>query len=224
MWIKNIKELLQVNPEKRKPLLGAFSEAITKLELTSYDQRLEGLASAKRKDEIIENNEIACRAMIDFVAQNDGRPSYYLGPSVEGNAVDVAKNIGELLKEISRGKGEIKPPCYVVFGQKDLSVTMEGARGYGGKTLLQGLLLGLELKGDYKISILCGKTNGIDGTSKAAAVLFDDEVYTRTTRGINFESYIKSNDSAILLNQGRGLVVTGRMKAPKARVGIAMVN
>ncbi|HVA82982.1 MAG TPA: MOFRL family protein [Candidatus Aquilonibacter sp.] len=220
MRIKNAAELLKNNADHRKPILAAWSHAINELELKAYRRDLIGEA---KKYNMVESNEAACRAVIEYLEVDKRNTVHYLGPAVEGDVETVAREITQLVLEICRGKGEIKPPCYIVFGQKDMSVNLAKQPGFGGKTLEQALRLMLELKGNPKVTAMFGKTNGKDGNTKFAGAIVDDLSFLKATIGINVDYYLENNEAYGMLNQGNSLIITGETHAEKARIGIIYI-
>jgi len=221
MRIKNARELLEDNGDERKPLLEAYNYAINVLELNACKREVIG---ESKKYSMVDSNETACKAVIEYLTGADKKSSiYYLGPSVEGSVEAVAEDMAQFLVDVSKGKGEIKPPCYVVFGQKDMKVTLGEQVGYGGKTLEQALRVMLELKGNTRITAMFAKTNGTDGTTKAAGAIIDYTTFINSTRGINVDAYLKGSESRGILNQGKALILTGKLNVEKARICIAKI-
>ncbi|MDE1828054.1 MAG: hypothetical protein KGH65_02770 [Candidatus Micrarchaeota archaeon] len=220
MRIKNTAELLKNNADQRKPILAAWSHAINELELKAYRRDLVG---ETRKYNMVESNDTACKAVIEYLEASKKNTVHYLGPAIEGDVETVAKEICELILNISSGKGEIRPPCYIVFGQKDMRVNLGKQPGFGGKTLEQALRLMLELRGNPRVTAMFGKTNGKDGNTKAAGAIIDDLTFLKATVGINVDYYLENNEAYTILHQAKSLVMTGETHAEKARICIVSI-
>lgn len=221
MRIKNAAELLKNNADQRKPILAAWSHAINELELKAYKRDLVG---ESKKYNMVESNETACRAVIEYLEADKRNAVHYLGPAVEGDVETVAKEMSDLALSILRGKGEIKPPCYIVFGQKDMRVKLGKEPGFGGKTLEQALRLMLELNGNPMVTAMLGKTNGRDGNTRAAGAIIDDLIFLKATVGINVEYYLENSEAYAILNQAKSIILTGDTHAEKARIGIIRIS
>jgi glycerate 2-kinase len=90
-----------------------------------------------------------------------------LTPCLKGEAREAGHVLASLLlPKVGRGKG---PKCYLASGETTVSLGKE--RGKGGRTFELGLSLGASL-GDVPAVVGCLATDGIDGNSGLAGVLF----------------------------------------------------
>lgn len=223
MWIKNAKEIAVTN--ERKLLMSAFSHSINELAYNSYKKDLICETRDKAKNKMMANNDIACKAMESYFKGRDPKCEVnYLGPSKEGYVVDVATDITEYILQLKDRKQD-KTPWHVTFGQKDIHVKLAAIPAYGGKTLELGLLIGLMLKGDPDVTIICGKTNGKDGTAgRSAAGMIFDHISYEALRGINVKYYVENSESYAILKLINSLIVTGETKVEKSRIFDAIIT
>lgn len=138
------------------------------------------------------------------LVKKHGYAVHSLGPDLEGESRDVARDHADLVRAIRAGKGPVKPPCVVLSGG-ETTVTVRG-RGRGGRDAEFALALAVELDGMKDVWAIAGDTDGIDGTEdNAGAVVTPDTL----VRGADANSFLAKNDAYSYFSKLGDLVVTG---------------
>jgi hydroxypyruvate reductase len=138
------------------------------------------------------------------LARKHGYAVHSLGPDLEGESRDVARDHAALVRAIRAGRGPVKPPCVILSGG-ETTVTVRGL-GRGGRDAEFALALAVELDGMPDVWGIAGDTDGIDGTEdNAGAVLTPDTL----ARGPDAAAFLANNDAYTYFQALGDLVVTG---------------
>ena len=161
----------------------------------------------KVRNFILARNRSALTAAADR-ARAFGFPPLVLTSQVQGEARELAKFYGALVKEIHLSGHPVKPPVCLIAGGEP-TVTVRG-KGLGGRNMELALAVALEIKGLPKTVFLSAGTDGTDGPTEAAGAIVDGRTIARAVRkGINPEKYLTKNDSFHFFKEAGGLVITG---------------
>lgn len=138
------------------------------------------------------------------LAKTYGYAVHSLGPDLEGESRDVARDQAELVRAIRAGKGPAQAPCVILSGG-ETTVTVRG-KGRGGRDAEFALGLAVALDGMKGVWAIAGDTDGIDGTEdNAGAVVTPDTL----ARGPDAAAYLANNDAYTYFGKLGDLVVTG---------------
>lgn len=138
------------------------------------------------------------------VAKQNGYAVHSLGPDVEGESRDVARDQADLVRGIREGRGPVRAPCVVLSGG-ETTVTVRG-KGRGGRDAEFALALAVELGGMKGVWAIAGDTDGIDGTEDNAGALVTPDTLARGPRAAE---YLATNDAYTYFQTLGDLVVTG---------------
>ncbi|MBI2959669.1 MAG: glycerate kinase [Betaproteobacteria bacterium] len=160
----------------------------------------------------VENRVIAAahgslQAACEFLQRHEV-PAVNLGGSVTGEAREVAKVYGALVRQIVRYREPFTPPVALVSGG-ECTVTVRG-RGRGGRASEFLLSLGIDLGGVPAVHALACDTDGVDGDGdNAGAILSPDSLARAAALGLNAPKMLANNDSYAFFAALSDLVVTG---------------
>jgi glycerate 2-kinase len=138
------------------------------------------------------------------LAAKHGYAVHSLGPDLEGESRDVARDHAALVRAIRAGKGPVKAPCVVLSGG-ETTVTVRG-RGRGGRDSEFALALAVELDGMKGVWAVAGDTDGIDGTEDNAGALVTPDTLAR---GPKAKMFLANNDAYTYFKALGDLIVTG---------------
>jgi len=131
-----------------------------------------------------------------------------LTSQVQGEARELAKFYGALVKEIHFSGHPVKPPACLIAGGEP-TVTVRG-KGLGGRNMELALAVALEIKGLPKTVFLSAGTDGTDGPTEAAGAIVDGRTWDQAReKGIPLEKKLENNDSYHFFQEAGGLVITG---------------
>src|SRR5262245_16559054 len=137
-----------------------------------------------------------------------GITAVVLGDSVTGEASEVAKVYGALVRQIKQHGEPFKPPVALVSGG-ECTVTVRG-NGRGGRCCEFLLGLAIDLAGLDGVHALAADTDGIDGSEdNAGAYLAPDSLARAASAGLNAKRLAANNDSYSFFSALGDLVVTG---------------
>ncbi len=112
-----------------------------------------------------------------------------LTPCLKGEAREAGRVLASLLlPKVGTGKGQ----CYLASGET--TVTLGKGRGKGGRTFELGLALGMSL-GDVPAVVGCLATDGNDGNSGLAGVLFRTTDLTKGMRSSGLRAAFSTHDT-----------------------------
>lgn len=162
---------------------------------------------SRTENRIIATAQQALRAAAEFFRQR-GFSSLILGDSVTGEASEVAKVYGALVRQIARHGDPAKPPVALISGG-ECTVTVRG-NGRGGRCTEFLLALAVDLAGASNVYAIAGDTDGIDGTEdNAGAVLFPESLERARNAGLEAKILLRTNDAYGFFSRLGDLVVTG---------------
>ncbi len=131
-----------------------------------------------------------------------------LGDSVTGEASQVAKVYGALVRQVRRHGGPFAAPVALVSGG-ECTVTVRGA-GKGGRCAEFLLALGIDLDGEPDVHALAADTDGIDGSEDNAGAWLAPETLRRgAERGLQARRLAANNDAYTFFAELGQLVTTG---------------
>lgn len=117
-----------------------------------------------------------------------------LGDSVTGEASEVAKVYGALVRQIRRHGQPFRPPVALISGG-ECTVTVRG-RGRGGRCSEFLLALAIDLAGEPDVHALAADTDGIDGSEDNAGAWLDPATLARAAaKGLRAVVHAAANDA-----------------------------
>lgn len=130
-----------------------------------------------------------------------------LGDSVTGEAREVAKVYGALVREIKTYGQPWKPPVALISGG-EATVTVKG-QGRGGRCSEFLLSLAIDLNGLDNVYALACDTDGIDGSEdNAGAWLAPDSIARAEKHGVRADKQLAINDAYGFFHALDSLIVT----------------
>lgn len=201
-------EIAEMNRARRKlsrikagGLLGAFSGAqITTLALSDVrgdDLAVigSGIGSAPMDArfsfdwQCVGTNDIA-RAHAETYARDLGLPVHINAETLYGDVHDVARALGETLRDGA-------PGCYIFGGEP--TVVLPPDPGEGGRNQALALLLAREIRDTAGVFILAAGTDGTDGPTTAAGGIVDAHTWTHDAdlalRDADSGRFLRHNDA-----------------------------
>ena len=164
-------------------------------------------ALSRVKNIIIAKSQTSLLAAQQFFTTNK-IPSVILGDTITGEAREVAKAQGALVRQIRQYAHPWAPPIALLSGG-ECTVTVTGT-GQGGRCSDFLLSLGLDLKGCKNTFALACDTDGIDGSESNAGALLTPDALTRARGlGLNPLALLHQNDSYAFFHALGDLVLTG---------------
>jgi hydroxypyruvate reductase len=131
-----------------------------------------------------------------------------LGDSVTGEASEVAKVYGALVRQVRRHGQPFRPPVALVSGG-ECTVTVRG-QGRGGRCSEFLLALAMDLAGEPGVYALAADTDGIDGSEDNAGAWLDPGTLERAAAaGVHALRHAAGNDAYGFFAPLNQLVVTG---------------
>jgi hydroxypyruvate reductase len=142
------------------------------------------------------------------VFRERGIAAAILGDSVTGEASEVAKVYGALVRQIADQGEPFRRPVALLSGG-ECTVTVRG-KGRGGRCTEFLLSLALDLEGALDVYALAADTDGIDGSEEnAGALLTPDALERATGLGLNARALAATNDAYGFFSPLGLLVETG---------------
>lgn len=136
-------------------------------------------------------------------ARSEGFHPHLLGNDWQGEARDVSRTIGRVLKTTDTER----PFCLVAGGET--TVTLRG-RGHGGRNQELALAAVNELKGMDNVLLVTLATDGEDGSTDAAGAVVSGETFQRGIElGIHPDPFLQNNDSYSYFNTLGDLLKVG---------------
>ena len=139
-----------------------------------------------------------------------------LGDCIEGEAKEVAKVHGGIVRHILARQQPVATPCVIISGG-ETTVTVKG-QGRGGRnaefllSLFQYLTPNTEQQQQEvkRIFALAADTDGIDGSEDNAGCWFDGETYVRANElGLDANAMLANNDGYGFFQATQNLIITG---------------
>jgi glycerate 2-kinase len=151
------------------------------------------------------------RQALDAARQKAAQLGYrtlVLAATMEGEARDLGRMHGAMLREIAETGNPIKPPACLLSGGEP-TVTVRG-KGKGGRAQELALGAALALEGVPNTLLLSVGTDGTDGPTDAAGAWIDGHsVAIARKRGLQLAEHLARNDAYPFLEAIGGLVKTG---------------
>jgi glycerate-2-kinase len=170
---------------------------------------------------IVGNNSLAIQAAKEK-AEDLGFNTLLLSSSIQGEAREVGKVWGAIIKEIRRRGEPISPPACLLAGG-EMTVTVKG-KGVGGRNQEFVLSCAIEIVGLPGVVVLSGNTDGTDGPTPAAGALANGDTIKRAKGlGIDPIQYLENNDSYHFFKRLDSLLITGPTKTNVMDVMMAFV-
>ena len=162
----------------------------------------------------VENHLIATAhqslSMAAAFFQQHGITPMILGDSVTGEAREVAKVYGALVRQIRRHHHPLKPPVALISGGECTVTLAAGNQGRGGRCSEFLLSLAIDLDGLPGVHAIACDTDGIDGSEhNAGAILLDDSPIRAAAAGLNAMRQLEANDAFGYFAPMDDLIVTG---------------
>ena len=137
------------------------------------------------------------RVSLDAAALQARRLGYHpviLSSSLTGEAREVAKVFGAMIREIVAADRPVKRPAALLAGG-ETTVTVRGM-GAGGRCQEFTLALALEIAGLKKVTVFACGTDGVDGSTDAAGAVADGATVERAqAMGMQPQRFLDQNDS-----------------------------
>ena len=131
-----------------------------------------------------------------------------LGDSVTGEAREVAKVYGALVREVRTHGKPWKPPLALISGG-ECTVTVRG-EGRGGRCAEFLLSLAIDLDGAPDVHALACDTDGIDGSEDNAGAMIGPDALTRAkTKKLRADRLLDNNDAYSFFSALDALITTG---------------
>jgi glycerate 2-kinase len=170
---------------------------------------------------LIASNRDACLAAKSFF-NSHGYNAVYIGSSIQGEAREIAKVLGGMYTDAYRRKSDFTPPVVFVSGGES-TVTVKG-NGMGGRNQEMALAM-VPIIAGKKITFLSFGTDGIDGYSPAAGAIVDGDTFKRAKElNLDYEDFLKRNDSYTFFKNLSDLIVTGPTGTNVTDVQVAIVG
>jgi glycerate 2-kinase len=162
---------------------------------------------ARVENRVIATAQASLQAASSYFALH-GIPAIVLGDSVSGEARDVARVYGALVRQVVR-HGEPRPSPLALISGGECTVTVRGS-GRGGRCTEFLLSLAVDLASEPGVWALAADTDGIDGTEENAGAVLSPDTLSRATRiGLDPRSLAADNDAWRFFSALEDLVVTG---------------
>lgn len=140
--------------------------------------------------------------------ESHGVATAVLGDSVTGEASEVAKVYGALVRQIRHQSQPFRPPIALISGG-ECTVTVRG-KGRGGRCAEFLLALAIDLDGEAGVHAIAADTDGIDGSEdNAGAWLAPDSVSRAAAMNVSARRLAADNDAYGFFAAVDQLVVTG---------------
>jgi glycerate-2-kinase len=154
------------------------------------------------KNFIIANNTLSCSALFKH-AKTIGYQPFIYSNSLNGEAKKTGLNLIDILLEEKRSN---KKNMLIAGGET--RVTVQG-NGLGGRNQEMVLATIGKLHDHSMLFVSCG-TDGIDGMSPSAGAIADEYSLLRSKEdGLDFENYLRNNDSFTFFSQLKDTLITG---------------
>lgn len=142
--------------------------------------------------------------------QQRGITPMVLGDSVTGEAREVAKVYGALVRQIRTHSHPFRPPVALISGGECTVTLAPGNNGRGGRCSEFLLSLAIDLAGAPHVDAIACDTDGIDGSEQnAGAILTADTLARAQKLGISAKQCLHANDAYGFFSALGDLVVTG---------------
>lgn len=162
---------------------------------------------ARTHTALVGSSLVACEAA-RAEAERLGLPAMLLTTFVEGEALEVAKPLAGLLREVHASGHPLPRPCCLVAGG-ETTVTVRGP-GRGGRNQELALAAAFALQGVPDVLLASIGTDGNDGPTDAAGALADGTTLQRAqAAGLDAARHLAENDAYPFFERLGDLVKTG---------------
>jgi len=160
---------------------------------------------------------------IDLILSRKGFNTLLLTSMLEGEAREVGKVLGSIIKNIAQYSKPVGRPAALLAGGETV-VTVRG-NGVGGRNQELCLSLAISIKGLHDVVAACVGTDGIDGMSPAAGAVVDGGLYDEAiSRGLDPSEYLMNNDSYTFFQKMRRAIVTGYTSTNVNDIFVALIR
>jgi len=134
-------------------------------------------------------------------AEEMGINSMILSSTIEGEAAEIGVLLAGIAKEIVKNGRPLNPPCAII-SSGEMTVTIIGEHGEGGRNQECALSAALHINGCKDIVIASIGTDGTDGPTPIAGGIVDGHTVERASRkGMDIFENLKTHDSSYVLTQ-----------------------
>lgn len=171
---------------------------------------------------IIASNQLVLEH-VSHVLSGKGFNTILLTSMLEGEAREVGRVLGSIIKNIIRYSKPVSRPAALIAGGETV-VTVRGS-GVGGRNQELCLSLTISIKGLRDVVATCVGTDGIDGVSPAAGAIIDGELFEEAVRrDLNPEKYLLNNDSYTFFREMKRALYTGYTGTNVNDVFVALIK
>lgn len=162
----------------------------------------------------VENHVVATAhkslSMAAAYFQQHGVTPVILGDSVTGEAREVAKVYGALVRQIRQHHHPIAPPLALISGGECTVTMAKDNKGRGGRCSEFLLSLAIDLDGLQNVHALACDTDGIDGSeNNAGAIMLDNTIARAETIGLDAKAILSANSAYDFFAALDDVIVTG---------------
>jgi len=156
-------------------------------------------------------------------AKRLGYQPLILSSSLMGEAREVAKVFGAMVREIASDDRPVKRPAAILAGG-ETTVTVRGT-GTGGRCQEFALAMALEIAGLKKVTAFAFGTDGTDGPTDAAGAVADATTVERGhALGLNAQRFLGNNDSFTFFHSLADVIKTGPTRTNVADLYCVLVG
>lgn len=162
----------------------------------------------KRVKNILIGNNKAAVIAAEKKAKDLGYNTMILSTFIEGEAKEIGKVFGAIVREISEDERPLKRMACVIAGG-ETTVTVKG-KGKGGRAQEFALSASLMINGLKNVAVVGVGTDGTDGPTDAAGAISDGTTISRALEiGIDAREYLENSDSYHFFKKLGDLIITG---------------
>ncbi len=195
---------------KKYGLLTSVPDSIQKILLTDSAENTVKKTYFEKNvfNQIIGNNLIALKK-IKEEAEIAGFHSMILSDCVQGEARDVAKMLGAILKSALRNGMPLQSPaCLIAGGEPTVTLKKHGKGGRNQELVLAALTV---LKDEQKPFYFCSiGSDGTDGPTDAAGAWIDQNSFNKAKQfNLDADTYLQNHDAYHFFREMNQLIRTG---------------
>jgi glycerate-2-kinase len=175
-------------------------EHLTHTDVTSHVQTAQDLQrmGAKWHSFVLADPEFGAEAA-HRTAQEIGLSAMLLSSTLEGEAAEVGTVYAAIAKEIVKNGRPLGPPCAIIAAG-EMTVTIIGEHGQGGRNQECVLSSALALDGGHEIVVASVGTDGTDGPTPFAGGIVDGYTVARARgRGMDILEHLRRHNSSHVL-------------------------
>ncbi len=164
---------------------------------------------ARSQTLIIADNRIAALAA-KAEAEQLGYHTLLLSTFIEGEAVEVAKVVTALAKEVKESGHPLAVPACLILGGETTVTLGSGAPGKGGRNQELALAAALRIEGMEGVTIVSLATDGNDGPTDSAGGMVDGGTVARgRTQGLSAKTHLSEHNAYPFLQKTGDLLISG---------------